>query len=195
MRRMGLEALSRKPPRSRRHPAHTISPYLLRDLTINRPPPVWAADSPYLPMARGFVSLGAVLDWASRRVVAGRLATTLTTDFSLDAGQEAVVRDGTPEMFNADQGGQFTSQAFTGRLTHHGMQLSMDGNGWRRDTVFVERRWKSLKYEEVVWHALCRSTTRPGRHGGPPRNQQPARHHVRNAQHCPTNRSHLSPNG
>ena len=92
MRRMGLEALSRKPPRSRRHPAHTISPYLLRDLTINRPPPVWAADSPYLPMARGFVSLGAVLDWASRRVVAGRLATTLTTDFSLDAGQEDLER-------------------------------------------------------------------------------------------------------
>lgn len=153
MRRMGIEALYRKPSLSRRHPAHTIYPYLLRDLTISRPNQVWAADITYIPMARGFVYLFAVLDWASRRVLAWRLSNTLTTDFCLDAVQDAVGRYGPPEIFNTDQGCQFTSQEFTGLLTHHGIQISMDGKGCWRDNVFVERLWRSLKYEEVYLHA------------------------------------------
>ena len=153
MRRMGIEALYRKPSLSRRHLGHQIYPYLLRDLTISRPNHVWAADITYIPMARGFVYLCAVLDWASRRVLAWRLSNTLTTDFCLDAVQEAVDRYGPPEIFNTDQGCQFTSQEFTGLLTHHGIQISMDGKGCWRDNVFVERLWKSIKYEEVYLHA------------------------------------------
>lgn len=153
MRRMGIEALYRKPSLSRRHPAHTIYPSLLRDLTINRPNHVWAADITYIPMARGFVYLFAVLDWASRRVLAWRLSNTLTTDFCLDTVQEAIARHGTPTIFNTDQGCQFTSQEFTGLLTHHSIQISMDGKGCWRDNVFVERLWRSIKYEEVYLHA------------------------------------------
>ena len=153
MRRMGLEALYRKPRLSQRHPAHTIYPYLLRDLTIRRPNHVWAADITYIPMARGFVYLFAVLDWASRRVLAWRLSTTLTTDFCLDAVQDAVGRYCPPAIFNTDQGCQFTSQEFTKLLTRHGIQISMDGKGCWRDNVFVERLWKSIKYEEVYVHA------------------------------------------
>ena len=153
MRRMGIEALYRKPSLSRRHPAHTIYPYLLRDLTINRPNHVWAADITYIPMARGFVYLFAVLDWASRRVLAWQLSNTLTTDFCLDTVQEAIARHGTPTIFNTDQGCQFTSQEFTGLLTHHSIQISMDGKGCWRDNVFVERLWRSIKYEEVYLHA------------------------------------------
>ena len=153
MRRMGIEALYRKPSLSRRHPAHTIYPYLLRDLTINRPNHVWAADITYIPMARGFVYLFAVLDWASRRVLAWRLSNTLTTNFCLDTVQEAIARHGTPTIFNTDQGCQFTSQEFTGLLTHHSIQISMDGKGCWRDNVFVERLWRSIKYEEVYLHA------------------------------------------
>jgi len=153
MRRMGLEALYRKPRTSHRHPAHTIYPYLLRDLTISRSNHVWAADITYIPMARGFVYLFAVLDWASRRVLAWRLSNTLTTDFCLEAVQDAIGCYGPPEIFNTDQGCQFTSQEFTGLLTHHGIQISMDGKGCWRDNVFVERLWKSLKYEEVYLHA------------------------------------------
>jgi len=140
VRRMGLEALYRKPSLSRRHPAHRVYPYLLRDLKISRPNHVWAADITCIPIARGFMYLFAVLDWASRRVFAWRLSNTLPTDFCLDAVQEAVVRYGTPEIFNTDQGCQFTSPEFTGLLTHHGIQISMDGKGWagqrvRRATV------------------------------------------------------------
>ena len=153
MRRRGIEALYRKPSLSRRHPAHTIYPYLLRDLTINRPNHVWAADITYIPMARGFVYLFAVLDWASRRVLAWRLSNTLTTNFCLDTVQEAIARHGTPTIFNTDQGCQFTSQEFTGLLTHHSIQISMDGKGCWRDNVFVERLWRSIKYEEVYLHA------------------------------------------
>ncbi|WHZ16797.1 MAG: Transposase [Nitrospira sp.] len=152
MRRMGIEALYRKPHLSQRHPAHTIYPYLLRDLTIRRPNQVWAADITYIPMARGFVYLFAVLDWASRRVLAWRLSNTLTTDFCLDAVQEAITRHGLPTIFNTDQGCQFTSHEFTGLLTQHGIQISMDGKGCWRDNVFVERLWKSIKYEEVYLH-------------------------------------------
>jgi putative transposase len=153
MRRMGIEALYRKPSLSRRQPSHRIYPYLLRDLTISRLNHVWAADITYIPMSRGFVYLFAVLDWASRRVLAWRLSNTLTTDFCLDAVQEAIGRYGPPEIFNTDQGCLFTSQAFTELLTHHGIQISMDGNGCWRDNVLVERLWKSIKYEEVYLHA------------------------------------------
>ena len=153
MRRMGLEALYRKPSPSRRQPGHRIYPYLLRDLAISRPNHVWAADITYIPMHRGFVYLFAVLDWASRRVLAWRLANTLTTDFCLDAVRDAITRYGIPTIFNTDQGSQFTSQEFTGLLTHHGIQISMDGKGCWRDNVFVERLWKSVKYEEVYLHA------------------------------------------
>ncbi|MBK7419964.1 MAG: IS3 family transposase [Nitrospira sp.] len=153
MRRMGIEALYRKPHLSRRHPAHQVYPYLLRDLKISRPNHVWAADITYIPLARGFVYLFAVLDWASRRVLAWRLSNTLTTDFCLEAVRDALAHDGTPDIFNTDQGCQFTSQEFTGLLMHHGIQISMDGKGCWRDNVFVERLWKSIKYEEVYLHA------------------------------------------
>jgi putative transposase len=136
-----------------RHEGHAIGRrHVATHLAISRPHHVWAADITYIPMARGFVYLFAVLDWASRRVLAWRLSNTLTTDFCLDAVQEAVVRYGTPEIFNPDQGCQFTSQEFTGLLTHHGIQASMDGKGCWRDNVFVERLWKRIKYEEVYLH-------------------------------------------
>ena len=153
MRRMGITAIYRKPRTSQRHPAHRIYPYLLRQLTITRPNHVWASDITYIPMKRGFVYLCAILDWASRRVLAWRLANTLTTDFCVDAVQEAITRYGPPEIFNTDQGCQFTSQEFTGLLQVHDIQISMDGAGRWRDNVFVERLWRSLKYEEVYLHA------------------------------------------
>jgi putative transposase len=153
MARMGIEALYRRPHTSQRHPAHRVYPYLLRHLAITRPNHVWAADITYLPMSRGFVYLFAVLDWASRRVLAWRLSNTLTTDFCLEAVQEALLSYGNPDIFNTDQGCQFTSQEFTGLLKDHGIQISMDGTGRWRDNVFVERLWKSIKYEEVYLHA------------------------------------------
>ena len=125
--------------------AHRGYPYLLRHLGITRPNHVWAADITYIPLRRGFVYLCAVLDWASRRVLAWRLSNTLTTDFCLDAVQEAIIQYGTPTIFNTDQGCQFTSLEFTGLLTQHGIQISMDGTGCWRDNVFVERFWKSIK--------------------------------------------------
>jgi putative transposase len=153
MRRMGITAVYRMPRTSQRHPVHQIYPYLLRQLTITCPNHVWAADITYIPMKRGFVYLCAILDWASRRVLAWRLSNTLTTDFCLDAIQEAVTRYGPPEIFNTDQGCQFTSQEFTGFLKDQGIQISMDGAGRWRDNVFVERLWRSLKYEAVYLHA------------------------------------------
>jgi putative transposase len=153
MRQMGITAIYRKPRTSQRHPAHRIYPYLLRQLTITRPNHVWASDITYIPMKRGFVYLCAILDWASRRVFAWRLANTLPTDFCVDAVQEAITRYGVPEIFNTDQGCQFTSQEFTGLLQAHHIQISMDGAGRWQDNVFVERLWRSLKYEEVYLHA------------------------------------------
>ena len=153
MRRMGIEALYRKPSLSRRHPAHQVYPYLLRDLAITRPNHVWATDITYIPMQRGFVYLCAIVDWASRRVLAWRLSNTLTTDFCLDAVREAITQYGCPEIFNTDQGCQFTSLEFTNLLKDQGIQISMDGRGCWRDNVFVERLWRSLKYEEVYLHA------------------------------------------
>jgi len=153
MRRMGIEALYRKPNTSRRHPEHRIHPYLLRSLTIDRPNQVWAMDITYIPMARGFVYLAAVIDWYSRRVLSWRVSITMGTDFCLEAVEEAIARHGTPEIFNTDQGSQFTSDAFTGLLKAHGIAISMDGKGCWRDNVFIERLWKSVKYEEVYLHA------------------------------------------
>ncbi len=153
MRRMGITAVYRKPHTSQRHPAHRVYPYLLRHLEITRPNHVWAADLTSIPMKRGFVYLFAVLDWASRRVLAWRLSNTLTTDFCLEAVREAVAQYGSPESFNTDQGSQFTSQEFTGLLKDHGIQISMDGKGSWHDNVFVERLWKSIKYEAVYLHA------------------------------------------
>jgi putative transposase len=153
MRRMGITAIYRKPRTSQRHPAHRIYPYLLRQLTIIRPNHVWASDITYIPMKRGFLYLCAILDWATRRVLAWRLSNTLTTDFCVDAVQEAITRSGPPEIFNTDQGCQFTSQEFTGLLKTHDIQISMDGAGRWRDNVFVERLWRSLKYEEVYLYA------------------------------------------
>jgi len=153
MRRMGIHALYRKPNTSKRHPAHRVYPYLLRQLEITRSNHVWAADITYIPMKRGFVYLFAVLDWASRRVLSWRLSNTLTTDFCIEAVQEAINRYGAPEIFNTDQGCQFTSLEFTGLLQDNGIQISMDGRGCWRDNVFVERLWRSVKYEEVYLHA------------------------------------------
>jgi putative transposase len=163
MKRMGIHALYRKPNTSTRHPAHPVYPYQLRHLTITRSNHVWAADITSIPMQRGFVYLFAAIDWASRRVLAWRLSNTLTTDFCMDAVQEAINRYGTPAIFNTDQGCQFTSLEFTGLLKDHGIQISMDGKGCWRDNVFVERLWKSVKYEEVYLHAYeCVSDARKG---------------------------------
>jgi putative transposase len=153
MRKMGIEALYKKPNTSRRHAAHPVYPYLLRGRTIDRPNHVWAADITYIPMRRGFVYLFAVMDWASRRVLSWRLSNTLTTDFCIEAVQEAIIRYGTPEIFNTDQGSQFTSLEFTQLLKDNGIAISMDGKGCWRDNVFVERLWKSIKYEEVYLRA------------------------------------------
>lgn len=153
MKRMGINALYRKPNTSKRHPGHKVYPYLLRNLDIVRPNHVWAADITYIPMKRGFVYLFAILDWASRRVLSWRLSNTLTTDFCKEAVQEAINRFGAPEIFNTDQGCQFTSLDFTGLLKDNGIQISMDGKGCWRDNVFVERLWRSVKYEEVYLHA------------------------------------------
>ncbi len=153
MKRMGVNALYRKPNTSKRHSAHKIYPYLLRNLTITRPNHVWAADVTYIPMKRGFVYLFAVMDWSSRRVLSWRLSNTLTTDFCMETLQEAINRHGKPDIFNTDQGCQFTSLEFTELLKQNGIAISMDGKGCWRDNVFVERLWKSVKYEEVYLYA------------------------------------------
>jgi putative transposase len=153
MKKMGIEALYKKSNTSRRHPAHPVYPYLLRGLPVVQPNHVWAADITYIPMKRGFVYLFAVMDWASRRVLSWRLSNTLTTDFCIEAVQEAIHRYGTPDIFNTDQGSQFTSLEFTQLLKDNGIAISMDGRGCWRDNVFVERLWKSIKYEEVYLRA------------------------------------------
>jgi len=153
MRRMGIEALYRRPSTSKPAPGHKIYPYLLRKLAIDRPNQVWAMDITYIPIARGFVYLAAVVDWFSRRVLAWRLSITLETEFCIDAVQEAMARHGKPEIFNTDQGSQFTSAAFTGMLQEQAIAISMDGRGAWRDNVFVERLWRTVKYEEVYLRA------------------------------------------
>ncbi len=153
MKRMGIEALYRKPRTTRKHPQHRVYPYLLRGMTIDRPNQVWAMDITYIPMARGFVYLTAVMDWCSRKVLSWRVSITMDVQFCLEALEEAVAVYGAPEIMNTDQGSQFTSQAFTGMLEEHGIRISMDGKGAWRDNVFVERLWRSVKYEEVYLHA------------------------------------------
>ncbi len=153
MRRMGIEALYRKKSTSRRDPDHEIHPYLLRNLTIERPNHVWALDITYLPMKRGFVYLCAVMDWASRRIMSFRLSNTLTADFCVEALEEAIARHGAPEIVNTDQGSQFTGTEFIGTLRNNGVAISMDGKGCWRDNVFIERFWRTIKYEEVYLRA------------------------------------------
>ena len=153
MRVMGLEVIYQKPNTSRRHPDHAIYPYLLRGLVIDRPNQVWCADITYIPMARGFVYLVAVMDWFSRRVLAWRLSTGLATDFCVEALTEAIDRHGQPEVFNTDQGVQFTSADFLDELQSRGIRVSMDGKGRFLDNIFIERLWRSLKYEEVFLKA------------------------------------------
>jgi putative transposase len=153
MRRMGIEALYRRPNTSKPADGHRIYPYLLRGLAVERPNQVWAMDITYIPMARGFVYLAAVVDWFSRRVLAWRLSITMEVELCLEAVEEALARYGRPEIFNTDQGSQFTGTAFTGLLLENAIAISMDGRGSWRDNVFVERLWRSVKYEEVYLHA------------------------------------------
>ena len=153
MARMGVEPLYRRPRTTRKHPGHQVYPYLLRGLAIERSNQVWAMDITYIPMARGFVYLAAVVDWASRRVLAHRVSISMDTEFCREALEEALARYGCPEIFNTDQGSQFTSAEFTDILKKRGIGISMDGKGAWRDNVFVERLWRSVKYEEVYLKA------------------------------------------
>ena len=153
MRRMGVVAVYRRPNTSKPGPGHKIYPYLLRGLTIDRPNQVWAMDITYIPMARGFVYLAAVVDWFTRRILSWRVSTGMEVDFCLEAVEEALAKHGRPTIFNTDQGSQFTSAAFTGLLLENTIAISMDGRGAWRDNVFVERVWRSVKYEEVYLRA------------------------------------------
>lgn len=155
MRLMRIEAIYQKPNTSRRHPEHQVYPYLLRGLAIDRPNQVWCADITYIPLAKGFVYLVAVMDWFSRRVLAWRLSTGMDSGFCVEALQEALDRYGSPEIFNTDQGVQFTSTAFTGVLAASGVRISMDGKGRYLDNSFVERLWRSLKYEDIYIKAYA----------------------------------------
>jgi putative transposase len=152
MHKMGIEALYQKPRTSGRNRAHPVFPYLLRGMTIDRPNQVWAMDTTYIPMQRGFVYLTAVVDWATRRVLAFRVAISLTADVAVEVLREAIARHGVPQIMNTDQGSQFTASSFIDVLREHHIDISMDGKGCWRDNVFVERLWKSVKYEHVYLH-------------------------------------------
>ena len=153
MKRMGITALYRRPNTSKPAPGHKIYPYLLRSTAVERPNQVWAMDITYIPMARGFVYLAAVVDWFSRRVLSWRVSITMEVEFCLEAVEEALAKHGKPEIFNTDQGSQFTGADFTGLLLANAIAISMDGKGSWRDNVFVERLWRSVKYEEVYLRA------------------------------------------
>jgi len=153
MKRMGVEAIYRRPNTSKPAPGHRIYPYLLRKLKVERPNHVWAMDITYIPMRRGFVYLAAVVDWATRRVLSHRVSITMEAEFCVEAVKEALAKYGKPEIFNTDQGSQFTSLDFTGVLLDAKVSISMDGKGAWRDNVFVERLWRSVKYEEVYLRA------------------------------------------
>ena len=153
MKRMGIEAIYRRPNTSKPAPGHKIYPYLLRSVAVERPNQAWAMDITYIPMARGFVYLTAVVDWFSRRVLSWRVSITMEVAFCLEAVEEALSRYARPEIFNTDQGSQFTSAVFTGVLLDNAIAISMDGKGAWRDNVFVERLWRSVKYEEVYLRA------------------------------------------
>jgi putative transposase len=153
MKKMAIEAIYRRPNTSKPSPGHKIYPYLLRGLLIVRPNQVWATDISYIPMAKGFVYLVAIVDWFSRKVLAWRVSITMQADFCVEALEDALGRYGNPEIFNTDQGSQFTGMAFTGVLLREKVAISMDGRGAWRDNVIVERLWRSVKYEEVYLHA------------------------------------------
>jgi putative transposase len=155
MRRMGIEALYRRPRTTKPEPGHKIYPYLLRGMEVTRPNQVWAMDITYIPMARGFVYLAVVLDWFSRRVLSWSVSISMEAAFCVEVLEDALARHGKPEIFNTDQGSQFTSAAFTGVLTRNAIAISMDGKGSWRDNVFVERLWRSVKYEEVYLRAYA----------------------------------------
>ena len=155
MRLMGLQAIYRAPRTSAPHPEHRVYPYLLRGLAIERPNHVWCADITYIPVNRGFLYLVAIMDWASRYVLAWRLSNTLDASFCTDTLDEALARHGKPEIVNTDQGSQFTSFAFTGRLQAAGIRISMDGRGRCMDNIFIERLWRSLKYEAIYLHEIA----------------------------------------
>ena len=155
MRKMGIAALGPKPRTTKPAPGHKIFPYLLRHMVIDRPNQVWAADITYVPIGQGFLYLVAIIDWASRAVLAWRLSNTMDTSFCVSALEEALARFGRPEIFNTDQGSQFTSAAFTGTLTATGVRISMDGRGRWMDNVFIERLWRSLKYEDLYLKAYA----------------------------------------
>ena len=155
MRTTGIEAIYRRPNTSKPAPGHKVFPYLLRKVPVTAPNQVWAMDITYVPMARGFVYLAAVVDWFSRRVLAWRLSISMDASFCIEAVEEALARHGRPAIFNTDQGSQFTSMAFTGVLKTAGIAISMDGRGAWRDNVFVERLWRTIKYEEVYLRAYA----------------------------------------
>ena len=162
MRLMGIQAIHPGPKTSKPHPQHKIYPYLLRNLEINRANQVWASDVTYIPMATGFLYLTVIMDWYSRKVLSWRVSNSLDASFCVDALEEAVYRYGTPDIFNTDQGSQYTSEAFIKVLKNHGVDISMDGKGAWRDNVFVERLWRSVKYEEVYLNAY--ESTSEARH-------------------------------
>ena len=153
MRKMGIAALYRKPSTSKPEPGHKVYPYLLRQMKVERQNQAWAMDITYIPMAKGFVYLAAVIDWFTRRVLSWRLSITMESSFCIEAVKEALEKHGAPDIFNTDQGSQFTSEAFTGVLLKAGVAISMDGRGAWRDNVFIERLWRSVKYEEVYLKA------------------------------------------
>jgi len=153
MKKMGIEAIYRKRNTSKPAPGHRIYPYLLRDIAVTRPNQAWAMDISYIPMARGFVYLAAVVDWFSRKILSWKLSITMDVSFCLEAVAEALEKYERPEIFNTDQGSQFTSEAFTEQLKKHNIAISMDGKGCWRDNVFVERIWRTIKYEEVYLRA------------------------------------------
>jgi putative transposase len=155
MRLMGLEAIYRAPRTSAPHPGHRVYPYLLKGLAIERPDHVWCADITYIPVRRGFLYLVAIMDWATRHVLAWRLSNTMDSRFCVEAVNEALARYGRPEIFNTDQGSQFTSLEFTAALKDAGVAISMDGRGRCMDNIFIERLWRSLKYEAVYLHELA----------------------------------------
>ena len=155
MRLLGLAAIYQRPNTSKPAPAHKIYPYLLGSISIERVNQVWCADVTYIPMAKGFLYLVVIMDWVSRAVLAWRLSNTLGAEFCVEALEEALFRYGRPEIFNTDQGSQFTSNDFTGTLERHEVTISMDGKGRYMDNIFVERLWRSLKYEEVYLNAYA----------------------------------------
>lgn len=154
MRQMGLEAIYPRPKTSRPHPEHKVYPYLLRNLNIERPNQVWCTDITYIPMKRGFMYLVAVMDWYSRKVLSWRLSNTMETDFCIEAVEDAIRRYGAPDIFNSDQGAQFTSVDFTALLKDNNIDISMDGRGRAQDNIFIERLWWTLKYNYIYLHSF-----------------------------------------